>query len=465
MKMTGQYEESIHRVFDRIKKSKLNAYITLNEKDALETAKQVDEGKTTGRLAGMPIAVKDCITTKGIQTTCGSKILQGYVPPFDAEVAARIKKEGAVIVGKANMDEFAMGSSTENSAFGPTRNPWDTTRVAGGSSGGSGAAVAGMECRMSLGTDTGGSVRCPASYCGVVGIKPTYGLVSRFGVIEYANSLEQVGPIGRNVADAALLLDVIAGLDTKDSTSVGEADKVCYTDYLKEDVKGLTIGVPEEYFGEGMDPRVEKSVWDGIMTLNKLGADYKKVSLPHTKYALAAYYIIAMCEASSNLARFDGLRYGLRTGKDENWHSTFSRIRAEGFGQEVKRRVMLGTYALSEGYYGKYYLKALKVRTLIKGDFDRAFKSVDILAAPTMPTPAFKIGEKVEDPLSMYLADINTLPINLAGVPSISIPCGFAGKLPIGMQLIGDLFAEPKLIQAAYTFETNTDFQKLPEGF
>jgi aspartyl-tRNA(Asn)/glutamyl-tRNA(Gln) amidotransferase subunit A len=459
------YLEALERTFDRIGHSKLNAFITLNKSRALETAKAVDDGTVTGRLAGMTVAVKDCITTKGLQTTCGSKILTGYVPPFDAEVVARLRREGAIITGKANMDEFAMGTSTESSHFGPTRNPWDLARVPGGSSGGSAAAVAGLESRMALGTDTGGSVRCPAAFCGVVGIKPTYGLVSRYGVIAYANSLEQVGPIARNVPDAALLLDVIAGGDPKDSTSVAEADSVSYTDYLVDDVRGLRIGVPEEYFGEGTDPRVEKAVWDGIMKLNSLGADFKKISLPHTRYALSAYYIIAMCEASSNLARFDGLRYGLRTGRDENWHSTFSRIRAEGFGTEVKRRIMLGTYALSEGYYGRYYLKALKVRTLIKGDFDRAFKDVDVLAAPTMPMPAFRIGEKSGDPLSMYLADVNTLPVNLAGVPSISVPCGFAGRLPIGMQLIGDLFAEPTLIQAAYAFEANTDFQKLPEGF
>ncbi|HEY3423131.1 MAG TPA: Asp-tRNA(Asn)/Glu-tRNA(Gln) amidotransferase subunit GatA, partial [Methanocellaceae archaeon] len=417
----AQYEESIHKVFDRIKKSQLNAYISLNEHEAVNIAKEVDEGKVTGPLAGMPVGVKDCITTKGIRTTCGSKILTGYVPPFNAEVVDRIRKAGAVIIGKTNMDEFAMGSSTESSYYGVTKNPWDLARVAGGSSGGSGAAVAGLEARMALGTDTGGSVRCPASYCGVVGIKPTYGLVSRYGVVEYANSLEQVGPIARNVSDAALLLDVIAGHDAKDSTSVAEADSVHYTDSLTDDVKGLTIGVPEEYFGEGTSPKVQKAVWDAISTLNKLGADYKKVSLPHTKYALSAYYIIAMCEASSNLARFDGLRYGLRTGKDENWHTTFSRIRAEGYGEEVKRRIMLGTYALSEGYYGQYYLKALKVRTLIRQDFERAFKDVDVLAAPTMPTPAFKIGEHSDDPLSMYMADVDTVPVNLAGIPSISV--------------------------------------------
>jgi aspartyl-tRNA(Asn)/glutamyl-tRNA(Gln) amidotransferase subunit A len=461
----AMYEESIGRTFDRIRHSKLNAYITLTEQEALRAARDADEGKITGRLAGMPVAVKDCITTKGVLTTCGSNILSGYVPPFDAEVVARLRKEGAVIVGKTNMDEFAMGTSTESSYYGPTKNPWDLTRVPGGSSGGSGAAVAGMECRMALGTDTGGSVRCPASFCGIVGIKPTYGLVSRYGVVAYANSLEQVGPMARNVSDAALLLDVIAGHDPKDSTSVGEADGVNYTDHLVDDVKGLTIGVPKEYFGEGTDKRVEKAVWDAIMKLDKLGAGYKEISLPHTKYALSAYYIIAMCEASSNLARFDGLRYGLRTGKDENWHTTFSKIRAEGFGEEVKRRVMLGTYALSEGYYGKYYIKSLKVRTLIKQDFDRALKGVDVLAAPTMPFPAFKIGEHAEDPLAMYMADVNTVPVNLAGVPSISVPCGFAGKLPIGIQFIGGLFDEPKLIRTAYTFEHNTDFQKLPEGF
>jgi len=463
--MAGQYEESIHKTYDRIRHSKLNAFITLTEQEALKTARAADEGKVTGKLVGIPVAVKDCITTKGVLTTCGSKILDGYVPPFDAEVVARLKKEGAVIIGKTNMDEFAMGSSTESSHYGPSKNPWDLTRVPGGSSGGSGAAVAGLESRMALGTDTGGSVRCPASFCGIVGIKPTYGLVSRYGVIAYANSLEQVGPMARNVSDAALLLDVIAGHDPKDSTSVNAADEVHYTDYLVEDVKGLTIGVPKEYFGEGTDKKVEKAVWDAIMKLNKLGADYKEVSLPHTKYALSAYYIIAMCEASSNLARFDGLRYGLRVGKDENWHTTFSRIRADGFGEEVKRRVMLGTYALSEGYYGRYYLKALRVRTLIKQDFERAFKDVDVLAAPTMPFPAFKIGEHAEDPLSMYMADVDTVPINLSGVPSISVPCGFAGKLPIGVQFIGGFFDEPKLIRTAYTFELNTDHQKLPEGF
>jgi aspartyl-tRNA(Asn)/glutamyl-tRNA(Gln) amidotransferase subunit A len=459
------FVESARKTFDRIRNSRLNAYITLNKEEALSTAQAVDDGRISGRLAGVTVAVKDCITTRGLQTTCGSKILSGYVPPFDAEVVARLRKEGAVIVGKTNMDEFAMGTSTESSHYGPTKNPWDLTRVPGGSSGGSGAAVAGLECRMALGTDTGGSVRCPASFCGVVGIKPTYGLVSRYGVIAYANSLEQVGPMARNVGDAALLLDVIAGHDPKDSTSIDAADKVRYTDHLVDDVKGMTIGVPKEYFGEGTDKKVENAVWNAVMKLNKLGADYKEISLPHTKYALSAYYIIAMCEASSNLARFDGLRYGLRTGKDENWHTTFSRIRAEGFGEEVKRRIMLGTYALSEGYYGKYYLKALKVRTLIKQDFEKAFKDVDILAAPTMPYPAFKIGEHSEDPLSMYMADVDTVPVNLAGVPSISVPCGFASGLPIGVQFIGGFFDEPKIIRAAYTFELNSDYQKLPEGF
>jgi aspartyl-tRNA(Asn)/glutamyl-tRNA(Gln) amidotransferase subunit A len=456
------YEESVHKTLDRIRQSKLNAFITVTGEEAIRAAKGVDDGGVKGKLAGMTVAVKDCITTKGVLTTCGSGILSGYVPPFDAEVVARLKREGAVIVGKTNMDEFAMGTSTESSHYGPTKNPFDLTRVPGGSSGGSGAAVAGLECRMALGTDTGGSVRCPASFCGVVGIKPTYGLVSRYGVIAYANSLEQVGPMARTVSDAALLLDVIAGHDPKDSTSVDAADSVRYTDHLVEDVKGLTIGVPKEYFGEGTDKRVEDAVWNAIMKLNKLGADYKEISLPHTKYALSAYYIIAMCEASSNLARFDGLRYGLRTGKDENWHTTFSRIRAEGFGEEVKRRIMLGTYALSEGYYGKYYLKALKVRTLIKRDFERAFKDVDVLAAPTMPFPAFKLGQHMDDPLSMYMADVDTVPVNLAGVPSISVPCGSAGELPIGVQFIGGLFDEPKIIRTAYAFELDSG-KKFPE--
>lgn len=444
-------EEVIQSLFDKIERSKLNAFITLTKEQALEEARKADKNGARGLLGAVPIAIKDNISTKGIQTTCASKILKGYVPPYDAHVIERLKAEGAIIIGKTNMDEFAMGSSTETSFFGPTRNPHDLSRVPGGSSGGSAAAVAGSEVPIALGSDTGGSVRCPASFCGVVGLKPTYGLISRYGLISYANSLEQIGPFGCNVEDVALLLDVIAGHDPRDSTS-HVVKKKRYVDELKDDVSGLKIGVPKEYF-EGVDKDVERSVWDGIKLLEDLGASCSEVMLPHTKYALAAYYIIAMSEASSNLARFDGVRYGLRLEKDRDWHTTFSEIRAEGFGKEVKRRILLGTYALSAGYYGRYYLKALKVRTLIKQDFENAFKKVDVLITPTMPFTAFKIGEKIDDLLSLYMADVNTVPVNLAGVPSISIPCGFANGLPIGMQIIGKHFDEGLILRTAYTFE------------
>jgi len=360
------------------------------------------------------------------------------------------------------MDEFAMGTSTETSHYGPTLNPWNTKTVPGGSSGGSAATVAAGEVPLALGSDTGGSVRCPASFCGVVGLKPTYGVISRYGLISYANSLEQIGPIASNVADMTLLFNVIAGHDPRDSTSVpGEKE---YTKALVDDVKGLTIGVPKEYFGEGIDQAVEKSVWDGVHRLEDLGASWQEVERPHTKYALAAYYVIAMSEASSNLARFDGMRYGLRLEKDHDWHTTYSAIRAQGFGEEVKRRILLGTYALSAGYMDKYYLKALKVRTLIKQDFERALKSTDVLIAPTMPTPAFKLGEKISDPLTLYMADVNTVPVNLSGVPSVSLPCGFSNGLPIGLQIMGKHFDEETIIRTAYTFEQNTDFHtKAPE--
>ncbi|NYT00583.1 MAG: Asp-tRNA(Asn)/Glu-tRNA(Gln) amidotransferase subunit GatA [Methanocellales archaeon] len=444
-------EETIHSTFDKIERSKLNAFITLSKEIALEEARILDKNGAKGMLGGIPIGIKDSISTKGIQTTCGSKILEGYVPPYDAHVIERLKLEGAIIIGKTNMDEFAMGTSTETSYFGPTRNPWDLKRVPGGSSGGSAAAVAGGEAPIALGSDTGGSVRCPASFCGVVGLKPTYGLVSRYGLIAYANSLEQIGPFARNVKDVALLLDVIAGYDSKDSTSINE--KCEYLKALRYDVSDVKIGVPKEYFGEGIDEDVEKAVWKGIKTLEDMGASYTEISLKHTKYSLAAYYIIAMSEASSNLARFDGLRYGLRLEKDKDWHNTFSEIKAQGFGEEVKRRILLGTYALSAGYYGKYYLKALKVRTLIKRDFESALKDTSVLITPTMPFPAFKIGEKIGDPLALYLADVNTVPINLAGVPSISVPCGFSGKLPIGMQIIGRHFDEATVLRTAYAFE------------
>jgi len=445
-------EEFIEKLYENID-GKLNAYITLCKKSAQKSAKKADKnGK--GRLSGVPIAIKDSISTEGIKTTCASHILDGYVPPYDAHVIELLKKEGAIIIGKTNMDEFSMGTSTETSFFGPAKNPCNRRRVPGGSSGGSAATISAGEVPIALGSDTGGSIRCPASFCGIVGLKPTYGLVSRYGLIAYANSLEQIGPMASDVRDTALLLDVISGHDQRDSTQTGSSGG--YLDALSDDVRGLKFGVPEEFFGKdenAIDPQVEKSVRNAISTFEELGAEQKKVKLPNIKYALAAYYIIAMSEASSNLARFDGLRYGLREGKDKDWHTTFSQIRAKGFGAEVKRRILIGTYALSAGYYGKYYLKALCVRTLIKQDFDFALKDCDVLIAPTMPILAFELGEKIDDPLSLYMADVNTVPINLAGVPSVSIPCGFSRKLPIGLQIIGRPFEEKTILNAAYAYE------------
>jgi aspartyl-tRNA(Asn)/glutamyl-tRNA(Gln) amidotransferase subunit A len=453
-------EERVAALFEIIKKSKLNAYNKLSEDSALERAREFDRSPWSGLMAGVPIAIKSCISTKGIETNCSSRILEGYIPPYDATVIEWLKQEGAIIVGKTNMDEFAMGTSTETSYFGPTKNPWDTDRVPGGSSGGSAAAVAAGEAPCALGSDTGGSIRCPASFCGIVGLKPTYGLVSRYGLVSYANSLEQIGPLTLSVEDAALVMEVIAGHDRRDSTSIKSDGG--YLSGLDDGVEGLVCGVPKEYFGEGVDPAVEKSVWDAISKLEELGASWKEVSLPHTRYALAAYYIIAMSEASSNLARFDGLRYGLRLGADQDWHTTFSEIRAAGFGPEVKRRILLGTYALSAGYYGRYYLKALKVRTLIKQDFERSLSAggADVLVTPTMPFPAFRIGERIEDPLSLYMADVFTVPINLAGVPAISVPCGFAEGLPIGLQIIGRHFDEKTVFRAAKAYEDATPYHE-----
>jgi aspartyl-tRNA(Asn)/glutamyl-tRNA(Gln) amidotransferase subunit A len=460
-------EELLWKIYERIEKSQLNCFITLNKDDALTQAREVDKKRSDNdyhnkKLLGVPIAIKDCISTHGIQTTCASKILLGYVPPYNATVVEALKKEGAIIIGKTNMDEFCMGSSTETSYFGTTRNPYDLSRVPGGSSGGSAAALAADETVLALGSDTGGSIRCPASFCGIVGLKPTYGLVSRYGLIAYANSLEQIGPMATNVEDVALLLEVIAAKDDRDSTQINNTTiKRTINPETDERVQNgvkVKIGVPREFI-EGVSPDVEKSVWNAIHKYEELGRGeggkyvYEEISMPNLnlKHALASYYIIAMSEASSNLARFDGLRYGLRIGKDEDWHTTFSRIRGEGFGEEVKRRIILGTYALSAGYYGKYYLKALKVRTLIKKEFETAFKNVDVLAMPTMPFVAFKIGGK-KDPLSLYLADVNTVPINLAGVPSISIPCGFSNGLPIGLQLVGRHFEEGKILNVAQLF-------------
>ena len=458
-------EECVQAVFERIHRleDKVNAFVTLVEEEALKKAKEIDrkvsEGKPIGKLAGVAIAVKDAICTQGIPTTCSSRMLKNFVPPYDAEVIERIKREDGVIIGKTNMDEFAMGSSTETSHFGPTRNPWDLSRVPGGSSGGSAAVIATDEAILALGTDTGGSIRCPASYCSVVGLKPTYGLVSRYGLIAYANSLEQIGPMAKDVYDCALFLTVIAGHDSKDGTSVKAAPKD-YMEFLKDTVKGFKIGVPIEFFGEGTSDEVEKQVWNGIHKLEELGASCEETSLPTLEHSLATYYIIAMSEASSNLARYDGIRYGYRVDKDEgDWTTVYSRNRRIGFGAEVRRRIILGTYALSAGYYSKYYLKALKVRTLIRKDFENAFKKFDVLIGPTMPFPPFKIGEKIQDPLALYMSDVDTVSANLAGLPAISIPCGFTNGLPIGMQIMAPPLREDLTLQAAYTFEQNTSYR------
>jgi aspartyl-tRNA(Asn)/glutamyl-tRNA(Gln) amidotransferase subunit A len=460
---SGSAEDYLQRLFRIIGKSNINAFTTTAQESALQRAREFDKNPWAGPLAGIPVAIKECISTAGVETNCSSRILQGYIPPYDAHVVERLKAAGAIIMGKTNMDEFAMGTSTETSCFGPTRNPWDTERVPGGSSGGSAACVSAGEAPCALGSDTGGSVRCPASFCGIVGLKPTYGLVSRYGLVAYANSLEQIGPLTLTVEDTALMMEVIAGHDWRDTTSAPQ-EHWSFISGLRRGIEGLRIGIPQEYFGQGVDEQVEKAVWEAIYKLEELGASWQQVSLPHTRYALAAYYVIAMSEASSNLARFDGLRYGLRTGEDKDWHTTFSEIRSRGFGAEVKRRILLGTYALSAGYYGRYYLKALKVRTLIKNDFLRAFESVDLLASPTMPIPAFQIGERINDPLSLYMADVFTVPINLAGVPAISLPCGFAGRLPIGLQLIGRHFEEDLVLKAAHAYERATPHHlKRPE--
>jgi len=458
-------EEYISSIFERIREaeSRVHAFVTPIEEEALQRSREIDEralkGKPLGRLAGVAVAVKDSICTKDIRTTCSSRTLENFVPPYDATVIEKIRMEDAIIIGKTNMDEFAMGSSTETSFFGPTYNPWDLSRVPGGSSGGSGAALAADETTLAFGADTGGSIRCPASYCSVVGIKPTYGLVSRYGLVAYANSLEQIGPMAKNVYDCALFLSVIAGYDPKDSTSVRMPPKD-YTVFLKDGVEGFKIGVPKEFFGEGTSEDVEKWVWEAVHKLEDLGASYEEVSLPSLEYALSTYYIIAMSEASSNLARYDGLRYGYRIDRDDMDCSTvYSKNRRIGFGAEVRRRIILGTYALSAGYYNKYYLKALKVRTLIRRDFEAALRKFHVLIGPTMPIPPFKIGEKIQDPLALYMCDIDTVPSNLAGLPAISVPCGFAGSLPIGMQIMAAPFREDLMLQVAYTFEKNTTYK------
>jgi aspartyl-tRNA(Asn)/glutamyl-tRNA(Gln) amidotransferase subunit A len=427
--------DAVSEMLERIEKSRLNAYITVCKDEALKMAEKYDRGELKGRLAGIPVAVKDNISTKGILTTCASKMLSNYKPVFDAHVVEKLKQEGAIIIGKANMDEFAMGTTTETSYFGVVRNPHDEARVAGGSSGGSGAVIAADEAVLSLGSDTGGSIRCPASFCGVYGLKPTYGLVSRYGLIPYANSLEQIGPMADSIEDLALLLEVIAGKDTRDSTNAGREFR-----FEPEDRK-LRVGIIAEMGGnDDVMKRFNEAV-EVIREKHEVG----EVSMPSFKYALAAYYIIAMSEASSNLARYDGVRYGFALEKLDSWRRYFSKVRAEGFGDEVKRRIMLGSYALSAGYYGKYYLKAQKVRTLVIRDFKKAFEEYDVLISPTMPALPFKIGE-LADPLTMYKADVNTVPVNLAGLPALSVPVGMVKGLPVGLQVIGNYFSENTLL-------------------
>jgi aspartyl-tRNA(Asn)/glutamyl-tRNA(Gln) amidotransferase subunit A len=459
-------EELTRAVLDRIAAvdGRIGAFLTVTADQALEQAAAADRAIAVGKcrpLTGIPVAVKDVLCTRGVRTTCGSKILDHFIPPYDATVVARLKQEGAVIVGKLNMDEFAMGSSTENSGFQVTRNPWDLSRIPGGSSGGSAAAVAAGLCLGALGSDTGGSIRQPAAHCGTVGIKPTYGRVSRYGLVAYASSLDQVGPLARSVSDAALLLNGIAGHDPADSTSV-PAGTPDYAAALGRDIKGLRIGIPKEYSAsEGVDPEVSAAVEDAVRTLESLGAERVEVSLPHTRYAVAVYYVIAPCEASSNLARYDGVKYGFRADGAADLMQMYRSTRSQGFGAEVRRRIIIGTYCLSAGYYDAYYGKASQVRALIAADFKQAFGACDLIACPTAPTPAFKIGEKVDDPLTMYLSDIYTISANLAGIPALSVPCGFsASGLPIGLQLMGRHFDEEMILRVAHNFERATEYHK-----
>lgn len=457
--------ELTEAVFRQISETeaKVQSYITLSRDSAFKEAKDADERlKTEGNphsALGIPIAVKDNFLTRGIRTTCASKILANFIPPYDSTTVKKLRTSGAIIIGKTNLDEFAMGSSAENSAFFPTHNPWDTSRVPGGSSGGSAAALAANQCIVALGTDTGGSIRQPAAFCGIVGLKPTYGRVSRYGIIAFASSMDQVGPMTKDVRDCALILEAIASHDPADSTSANRPVP-SYSASLTGDVKGLRLGIPKQYFVSGIQPEVEQAVRNAICELEKNGAVINEISLPHTDHAVAVYYIVATAEASSNLARYDGMRYGHRAHA-RDLTETYMLSRAEGFGPEVKRRIMLGTYALSAGYYDAYYLKAQRVRTLIKKDFDEAFKSCDAIITPTAPTTAFKIGEKIQDPLQMYLSDIYTISVNLVGLPALSLPCGFDTEgLPIGMQIIGKHFDESTILGIAYAYEQSTDWHK-----
>ena len=448
------------------KEDVVNSFVTVEEERALKRAKEVqkgiEDGTYTGALAGVPVAIKDNMCTKGVLTTCSSKILENYIPAFSSEAVLRLEKAGAIILGKTNMDEFAMGSTTETSAFGTTKNPWNIGHVPGGSSGGSCAAVAAEECSYALGSDTGGSIRQPSSFCGVTGMKPTYGTVSRYGLIAYGSSLDQIGPVAKDVTDCAVILETIAAHDKKDSTSVERKD--CdFTSALKDDVKGMKIGIPRDYFGDGLDAEVREKVMDAAKTLEAKGAVVEEFDLSLVEYAIPAYYVIACAEASSNLARFDGVKYGFRTDEYDGLHNMYKKTRSEGFGAEVKRRIMLGSFVLSSGYYDAYYLKALRTKALIKQAFDKAFSQYDMILAPAAPTTAPRLGDSLNDPIKMYLGDIYTISVNLAGLAGISLPCGKDSKgLPIGLQLIGNCFEEKKIIQAAYAFELTREYEHCP---
>jgi len=461
-------EQAVLEAFEAIEESeeKLNSFVTLNKKAALKRAKEVqkaiEEGTLKGPLAGVPVAVKDNMCTKDLLTTCSSKILYNFLPTYTAQAVMNLEEAGAIVIGKTNMDEFAMGSTTETSAFGATKNPWNEAHVPGGSSGGSCAAVAAEECSFALGSDTGGSIRQPSSFCGVTGIKPTYGTVSRYGLIAYGSSLDQIGPVAKDVSDCAAILEVIASYDEKDSTSVKRED-YDFTSALIDDVKGMKIGIPRDYFGEGLEEEVKEAVLKAAEELRKKGAIVEEFDLSLVEYAIPAYYVIACAEASSNLARFDGVKYGYRTKEYDGLHNMYKKSRSEGFGEEVKRRIMLGSFVLSSGYYDAYYIKALRTKALIKKAFDKAFASYDIILGPAAPTTAPKLGESLSDPIKMYLGDIYTIAVNLAGLPGISLPCGFDKKgLPIGLQLIGDCFQEKKMIQAAYTYEKTREGKHSP---
>lgn len=453
-------EEAVLAAFEQIEKyePEYNCYVTVADKESVlakakEIQSKIDSGELTGPLAGVPVAIKDNMCTEGMLTTCSSKILGNFYPTYTAEAVLNLEKAGAVIIGKTNMDEFAMGSTTETSAYGVTRNPWNKDHVPGGSSGGSCAAVAAKECSYALGSDTGGSIRQPSSFCGVTGIKPTYGTVSRYGLIAYGSSLDQIGPVAKDVTDCATILEAIASYDPKDSTSV-KRDNYNFTDALVKDVKGMKIGIPKTYFGEGLDKEVADAVLKAAEVLKEQGAIVEEFDLGLVDYAIPAYYVIASAEASSNLARFDGVKYGYRTEKCDGLHDMYKKSRSEGFGPEVKRRIMLGSFVLSSGYYDAYYLKALRTKALIKKEFDKAFEKYDVILGPAAPTTAPKLGESLKDPIKMYLGDIYTISVNLAGLPGISVPCGVdSNGLPIGLQLIGDCFKENNIIRAAYTFE------------